>query len=466
MGPTTKLLAGATHPGKVRDNNEDTFIAERIQDNRFILGCVIDGVGGYEGGEVAAEIARKTILSHLDEASDDLFASMKNALAAANDNIHREKQNNESNSMMACVLTLAIADLTNNQFYYAHVGDTRLYLLRDHTLVKITRDHSFVGFLEDSKRLSEEESMRHPKRNEIDKALGFHPNMASIGDYVETGVSPFLPGDTLLLCSDGLSDMIDSKLITSILTSKQPLAKKADALIHAANEAGGKDNVTVVILQNTNKPVIQKATKPTLLKKNDEANEEDTVEESVKPAGRRNSGLITKALAILCILLLAALLWKIFDRDEEDKPVMEVVATQPRNPGEDRLLDTIHKTRTLNLSDSAFGKIILLSDSIVIRQDSLTINGNGIVLKRDSSFSGPALVVAENVKYLLLENLAFEDFATAIVSNTKMVYLKNIRFSKGGIALQEKFIFPPGQYVNGTLADTTFFKTDTVPVQK
>ena len=120
---------------------------------------------------------------------------------------------------MACVLTLVLADVEENKFYYAHVGDTRLYLLRDNSLVKVSNDHSFVGFLEDNGRLTEEAAMRHPKRNEINKALGFDEEQLLQPDYIETAESPFLPSDILLLCSDGLSDMINQKTITSILTS-------------------------------------------------------------------------------------------------------------------------------------------------------------------------------------------------------------------------------------------------------
>jgi serine/threonine protein phosphatase PrpC len=109
---------------------------------------------------------------------------------------------------------MALVDIANNKFYYTHVGDTRLYLFRD-SLVKVSRDHSFVGFLEDNGKLSEEAAMRHPKRNEINKALGFDAQIAS-KDYIETGESPFLPGDMLLLCSDGLTDMVNNSAITSI----------------------------------------------------------------------------------------------------------------------------------------------------------------------------------------------------------------------------------------------------------
>src|SRR3982751_1618765 len=226
---TPELFFGYTDTGKQRDNNEDAFVAESVQGGNLIAACVIDGVGGYEGGEIAAAIAKDTIREKLRHAISDPVESMKSAFLLANQKIYDERMANKERDSMACVLTMALVDLTNNQFHYAHVGDTRLYLFRDHSLVKLTKDHSFVGFLEDNKKISEEEAMRHPKRNEINKALGFNPNMSSVADYIETGSSPFLPGDILLLCSDGLSDMVDSQLMISVLSSDKKLGQKTKA---------------------------------------------------------------------------------------------------------------------------------------------------------------------------------------------------------------------------------------------
>ncbi len=165
---------GQTDIGRVRDNNEDAFLAEELLHSGFILGCVIDGVGGYEGGEIAAAITKDCIKRNLfNVTAEDLIPRMIGTLKLANDEIYNRKQLDPSLEKMACVLTLVMADVENNKFYYAHVGDTRLYLLRDKVLVKITQDHSFVGFLEDSGRLTESAAMSHPKRNEINQALGF-----------------------------------------------------------------------------------------------------------------------------------------------------------------------------------------------------------------------------------------------------------------------------------------------------
>src|SRR5687768_1899259 len=271
---------GITDIGKLRRNNEDTFIAEPVGNDRLIAACVIDGLGGYAGGELAARLAREAIIDRLSKVSADIVNVLKGALAFANEKIFKEKQVSKQNEQMACVVTLALADVGNNKFYYAHVGDTRLYLLRDKTLVKVTSDHSVVGFLEESGRLSEEAAMHHPKRNEINKALGFEAHIGVKDDFIETGESPFLPGDTILLCSDGLSDMIGSNDISSILNTDNSLEAKSKALIDAANDAGGADNITVVLVHNNKSPSQQIATKPAAaLKKNEGEKSEEGMKE-------------------------------------------------------------------------------------------------------------------------------------------------------------------------------------------
>src|SRR5918993_667712 len=253
---------GLTDTGRERDNNEDIFIAQKVFNKHHVLACVIDGVGGYDGGEIAARLTRDAIIEQLGQVPKDQIAAMIAALAAANQRIFKEKEASRQFDKMACVVTLAIADLENNKFCYAHVGDTRLYLFRDKSLVKITNDHSTVGFLEESGRLTETAAMQHPKRNEVNKALGYEASISLAKDFVDTGESPFLPGDMILLCSDGLTDMIQSTQIIDILSGRGNLKSKAAQLVAAANEAGGKDNITVVLVHNNKLPSKHVVTKP------------------------------------------------------------------------------------------------------------------------------------------------------------------------------------------------------------
>jgi PPM family protein phosphatase len=457
----------------MRDNNEDAFIAEKILDGRYIMACVIDGVGGYEGGEIAAKITRDTILHYLSIPSGDVTTMMKEAFKVANEKIAEEKFKNSDYANMACVATMAMVDLKNRKFYYAHVGDTRLYLFRDNSLVKITSDHSFVGFLEDSGRLSEEEAMNHPKRNEINKALGFNQQIGGDEEFIETGESPFLAGDTLLVCSDGLSDMVSNAELTAILSRSTTLEVKCNELIAAANKNGGKDNITVVLVQNTNKAIKHKATKPAVIKKTDlQENDppivikEPLAQTPVAPR-RRSRGLI-RFLTICCGLLLGALIWAFF----KWKPLRtdkELITVSQLNPQEKKLADTINlfTTTTLLLSDSVFLQPVYLSDTLLIQNDSLYILGNeNFVIKADSSYTGPGLMLAPGCQYILLENIIFENFDVAILSQNKALHLKNVKFRNCRVPVQYQFALPDNEFITGDFSRDSFFVNDSLPNQQ
>ena len=410
---------GITDTGRQRDNNEDAFITQKLA-NGWVLACVIDGVGGYEGGEIAAAIAKEAIVKKLKGTINNPADTLKAAVWEANKNIYEEKIRSANYDSMACVLTVALADVDSNQFYYAHVGDTRMYLLRDGSLIKQTKDHSFVGFLEDSGRLSEKEAMEHPKRNEINKALGFDGNINVEDDYIETGSSPFLPGDILLLCSDGLTDMVNNQDMVKYLVSATTLKQKTEALVLAANKAGGKDNITAVVVSNTKKPLKQRATKPVNTnKKNDSVEEETvTIEEDITTvvAKKKRLSVTVVILSLLSLLLAALAFWLWTRKSETEKPVPPTIAiTTTVTEAEQRLTDSITLARKRwNIPFSMAAKAITISDTIFVRQDSLHIIGNGITLQGDSSYAGPVFFVTANCKYLLLENIHFKN----LFSNT------------------------------------------------
>jgi serine/threonine protein phosphatase PrpC len=437
---------GLTDTGRVRGNNEDTFVAQPTANNRLILAGVIDGVGGYNGGEVAAAIAREEVLNQLGNAQEDFIPAMITALRQASKKIYQRRQQEKELDSMACVTTLAIADVSNNQFYYAHVGDTRLYLLRDGSLVKISKDHSFVGFLEDSGRLTESAAMSHPKRNEINKALGFDTLIETDDEYIETGQSPFLPGDVLLLCSDGLTDMVDKDTMTGILTQNTSLESKATQLIAAANNNGGHDNITVVLVQNNKVSQRQDATMPAPVSKKREevadsnaaakpvtANQSPVSEPAQVTAPRSNTSTII--LSILCLIFLASTIW-LYLRGRQQEPSQPITpnavagtTASERNADELKLQDAIDKATgsTLVLADSVFKQPVIISDTLKISKDTLFIKGN-IIIKRDSSYQGPALIIAATCKSTGLEGLKFEGFDTAIQAANTPVSLKNVQF--------------------------------------
>ena len=261
-------FAGNTDLGMVRTNNEDSFLVQKIWDNDHILAVVIDGVGGYEGGEVAAGIARNSILDYLCENREgEKSELLKRAVVYANNRIYEERMLNPQLANMSCVLTASLIDAAKGFVSMAHVGDTRLYQYCDGNLTKLSHDHSLVGYREEIGDLTEEEAMRHPQRNIISRDVGSRMLLETEEEYVEVESYPLLSGSVLMLCSDGLCDMITSATMAAVLATDVPADVKVDELISRANNAGGRDNVTVVVVE--------------IAKVADEANDNPIVEEIV-----------------------------------------------------------------------------------------------------------------------------------------------------------------------------------------
>jgi serine/threonine protein phosphatase PrpC len=471
-----KNYFAVTNIGKVRDNNEDTFVAEETADKNYIIACVIDGVGGYNGGEVASAIASQKIIEHLKDFKGDSTSSMKAAIHAANEEIILQKSKVKTLAKMACVLTLVVVDVEKNQFSFAHVGDTRLYLLRDQSLVKISKDQSFVGFMEDSGRLTEEEAMRHPKRNEINKALGFDIGIASQDDYLDMGSSPFLPGDLILLCSDGLSDMVNKQDMTKILIEDSSLEEKATKLVQAANDHGGLDNITLVLVKNDNqakvfeveKPIIKKVKKnPTIVHEPiPEISQIQPLEPLASPNKSSNKKAIT-VLSLLLILFVVATGYLLYNRYlNKSKAPLASTIKPPRNPQEKKLQDTIDelKGNILVLSDSLFKSPILITAPLNINRDTLyLIAEKNLIIKSDSSFKGIPIQIDIKNKHLLLQNLSFEDFDTAISTQSNALVLKNVSFKNCPNAIKRVLAFPTGKYINGKMPNSVF-RIDSLPL--
>lgn len=243
------LISGNTDPGKRRKENQDAWIAHQLWSADNALLVVVDGVGGYMGGEKAAAIARESIDQYMQQPKGDTLTMLREAVIYANNRIFEERKSDQLLSEMCCVLTAVVADAANQLVYYVHVGDTRLYRLREGQLQKLTRDHSFVGIREDAGDMTEMEAMSHPHRNQILREVGSAAHRLDDEDFMDFGCEELLPGDHLLLCSDGLTDMVTTRQITTILATKQPLGHKVNSLIALANEMGGTDNITVVLFK-------------------------------------------------------------------------------------------------------------------------------------------------------------------------------------------------------------------------
>lgn len=241
---------GSTDVGNVRSNNEDTFSISPIWDNDYLLMTVIDGCGGYEGGEVASALARDEITSFLKgyTTPDSRLPLLEEAVCLANNKILRKRDENKKLSSMGCVLTAAIIDQRNGLLLLAHVGDTRCYLYSNGVLRKLSRDHSLVGELEDSGEITEIEAMNHPKRSVIDRMLGEDFHRRNDG-FVDTTIVSLPEEYSVLLCSDGLTDMVTASEIKGILRADYTTEEKTSCLIEYAKKKGGRDNITVILAE-------------------------------------------------------------------------------------------------------------------------------------------------------------------------------------------------------------------------
>ncbi|HKI01395.1 MAG TPA: protein phosphatase 2C domain-containing protein [Thermoanaerobaculia bacterium] len=238
------LAAAGSDPGRERQNNEDRVLCDP---ERGIY-AVIDGVGGESGGEVAAQTALEILQARLSRRTTEAGRLIREAIALANKQIYDQAQANPALANMACVLTVAVVD--GAQATVGHVGDSRLYLLRRGEIRKITRDHSPVGAREDAREISEEEAMSHPRRNEIFRDVGSAPHQPDEEGFIDITPVTFEPDSALLLCSDGLSDLVPSQTILSVVEANAGDPQSAvGELIAQANAAGGKDNVSVVLVE-------------------------------------------------------------------------------------------------------------------------------------------------------------------------------------------------------------------------
>jgi serine/threonine protein phosphatase PrpC len=245
MSVTSQLLVGAhSDVGRKRSENEDRYF---IAASRGIF-LVVDGLGGHAAGERAAEIAVDIISTRLSRRTGASDKRIQEAFALASTEIFEAASRHPEWTGMACVATVALIE--QDQVTVGHVGDSRLYLLTPGKIEKITRDHSPVGELEDSQRLSEDAAMRHPRRSEIYRDLGSTAHTPNDTDFVEIHSFTLPQPAALLLCSDGLTDQVTAADIRHLIEhhAGEP-ERAAHALVEAANEAGGKDNVTVILIE-------------------------------------------------------------------------------------------------------------------------------------------------------------------------------------------------------------------------
>jgi len=242
-------FSGKTDPGQKRTNNEDAFIAQNIWDDKHVLCVAIDGVGGYEGGEVAAELAQKAIVEYLEKyPNGERLDLLKQAVVEANNEIVKQREIRQL-ANMSCVLTACLIQAEKKIINMVHVGDTRLYQFYNGKLRKLSHDHSLVGYREEIGNLTEDEAMSHPQRNLIERIVGDALHQIDDENFLEAVAYPLLSNSILLLCSDGLCDMLKLTEMESVLQRNISLPEKVQDLIDFANAKGGKDNITVVLAE-------------------------------------------------------------------------------------------------------------------------------------------------------------------------------------------------------------------------
>jgi protein phosphatase len=235
--------------GCLRKNNEDSFgYWEPDNDQEFLrkgrLAVVADGMGGYEGGQEASRLAVETLVAVYRDSNDkDPQGALIEAIQTAHDQIRRYSDAHPELRGMGTTCTAAA--IVQDALYYVHVGDTRLYLIRDAQIMRVTRDHSYVGRLVEAGMISPEEAETHPQRNILTAALGTNPEL--VIDSPGTP-EPLRPEDVLLICTDGLWGQVrDHEILYAV--ENNTVEQAGRELIELARERGGPDNITLEILR-------------------------------------------------------------------------------------------------------------------------------------------------------------------------------------------------------------------------
>ena len=237
--------------GLVRPHNEDSYL---LQAPLFV---VSDGMGGHAAGEVASSIAVETIGEQSPTSADDTLLGV--AVEAANHAIIEAGENGKGSPGMGC--TASAVYIEGSQMAVAHVGDSRVYLLRGGSLVRVTHDHSYVEELVDAGQITADEARTHPSRSVVTRALGSDPDM-----YADHFTLEVQNGDRIILCSDGLSGMLPDNRIEALAVSSALPQAAADNLVSESLVAGGSDNVTVVVVDILNDGIAQAHRKKILRK--------------------------------------------------------------------------------------------------------------------------------------------------------------------------------------------------------
>ena len=239
------MVFAKTDIGKVREINQDYYYTS--DENSVPKLCILaDGMGGDKGGEIASKLAVESAKKYIENNFSNNFSEKEeilkligNAVEYANMVVYEKSK--EIKELEGMGTTLEVCLIYNNKAYIGHVGDSRIYRIRKDVIRKLTKDHSYVQQLVEDKKITREEAKVHPKKNMLTRALGCTP-------YVEPDLRArnFEKGDIFIMCSDGLTNMVEEKRLYELI--KQDISKATNNLINEANSAGGYDNITVIII--------------------------------------------------------------------------------------------------------------------------------------------------------------------------------------------------------------------------
>ena len=231
-----------TDIGKERKINEDFFYISDMKDE-IQLAILADGMGGYNAGEVASKTATQAVKEYIQKhfSKDDIEETIRQAIEYANRVVYdKAKKQKELDGMGT---TLDVCLIYNNKVYIGHIGDSRIYRIRKNIIRRITTDHSYVEKLVKDGTITREEAFYHPKKNMLMKALGCNESIEP-----DILVKEFLENDIMLMCSDGLTNMLTEEAIYDIVQEQPETA--CENLVKRANENGGYDNISVILIKN------------------------------------------------------------------------------------------------------------------------------------------------------------------------------------------------------------------------
>jgi PPM family protein phosphatase len=323
---TVRQVGHATDTGRKRRRNEDEYV---VQPPLF---AVADGMGGAQAGELASSLAAGAVRDDERPDAGSGERHVADLIQEANRRVYQRSNEDATVSGMGTTMTVALVD--DHTVSFGHVGDSRAYLIRDGALEQLTEDHSLVAELVRTGQLSPEEAETHPQRSVITRALGSDPDVD-----VDTFSIEAQTGDLFMICSDGLTSMVDDEaILRTVEKHRDNLQAAAKALIKAANKGGGEDNITVVFFEigeDTGEPLEETAQYPTLQEMESGA-DEDTLDEldrvpavdtmvvppeeagkfaeATKPKKTRSRVIPALLLILVALAVIAVVLWTLRNR--------------------------------------------------------------------------------------------------------------------------------------------------------